>query len=194
MVTSVSGCTATRSPKEGAVTQSSTVAPFVVPLAQLLVGSPPTVPGAGTTYGSSPCPNSLFAPECGRAIASASTPTDVPFGNEYLFEFASPADAATALQEQAALEHSSGWLCGLPSQCPVTALNVPSVGVPVVAVSFTLGARGNLSEVNSIATAVKGRYLLSFAWISASTVSAGRVSSPGAVHSYLLAALARLAR
>jgi hypothetical protein len=133
-----------------------------------------------------------FAPECGRAVASVAAPTAAPFGEEDLFEFAKPADAAAAQKAQQLLERSPGWLCGVASSCPDAPLDTPSIGVPVEAVSFTLGARGNLSEVHRLATAHKGRYLLNFSWIDSSTVSSARVSSPAAVRAYLIAALARV--
>jgi hypothetical protein len=133
-----------------------------------------------------------FAPECGRAIASVATPTDAPVGGEDLFEFATSGDAAAAQQAQGLLERSSEWPCGVASQCPPAPLDVPSIGVPVVAVSFALGARGNLSEVHGIATALKGRYVLNFSWISASTVSSARVTAPAGVRAYLITALGRV--
>lgn len=187
----VSGCTTTGVPAKAKIaTTTSTVAAGVsAVLSRLLVGSPTVIPGSGTSYDYAPCPNPRFAPECDLAIASAATPTDTPLGSEALFEYASPAAAAAAQQHQSSFERTGGWPCGVATQCPVTPLDAGNVGVPLVAVSFTLGARGNLSEVNCLATAWKGRYLLNFAWISASTVSRGRVTTPAAVRSYLLAAL-----
>jgi hypothetical protein len=172
-----------------AITTSTVAAGVSAALSRLLVGSPAVIPGSGTSYDYAPCPNPRFGPECGQAVALAATPTNTPLGSEALFEYASRAAAAAAQQQQRSFERTGGWPCGVATQCPLTPLEVGNVGVTLVAVSFTLGARGNLSEVNCLATAWKGRYLLNFAWISASTVSTGRVTTPAAVRSYLLAAL-----
>ena len=115
-----------------------------------------------------------------------------PVGEEFLLQFASGADAVAAQRAQGVAEVSAGWMCAEVSQCRVTPVSVGDVGVPVVAVSFRLGARGNLSEVNDLAIAVKGRYLVNFGWISASTVSANRVTPPEAARAFLVASLRKL--
>jgi len=62
----------------------------------------------------------------------------------------------------------------------------------VLAVSFTIGARGNLSETTRLAAATKGPYLVNLSWISASTVSASRVTPPETARALLEEALGRI--
>jgi len=62
----------------------------------------------------------------------------------------------------------------------------------VSAVSFTIGQRGNLSETTRLAAVTKGPYLVNLSWISASTVSAARVTPPGTAQALLVEALGRI--
>jgi hypothetical protein len=115
-----------------------------------------------------------------------------PVAEEFILRYRSAAAAAAAERSQQTTELSSGWLCSRSSQCPVTAVDVGPVGRPVSAVSFAIGARGNLSETTCIAVATEGPYLVTLSWISASTVSANRVTPPGAALVLLKEALGRI--
>jgi hypothetical protein len=155
----------------------------------MLVGQP--APSAGSAY-YAPCQQSFFVSECRLATASAGTDLSAPSGEEFILEFASSRDAAAAEKAQLTTELSSGWMCAVESQCPVTPLHMADIGAPVTAVSFRLGARGNLSETNCLASVRKGRFIVTVAWISASGVSAHRVSSPATVEAFLHTALGRV--
>jgi len=161
-------------------------APPVLPVAPMLVGQPSS--SAGSEY-YAPCQQSFFMSACRLARASAGVNLNAPFGEEFILEFASSRDAAAAEKAQLTTELSNGWMCAAESQCPVTRLHMADIGAPVTAVSFRLGARGNLSETNCLASVRKGRFVVTVAWISASGVSAHRVSSPAVVEAFLHTAL-----
>jgi hypothetical protein len=164
-------------------------APPVLPVAPMLVGQPDASAGR-ESY--APCRQSFFVSECRLASASAGINLNAPFGEEFILEFASSRDAAAAENAQLTTELSSGWMCAVESQCPVTPLHMADIGAAVTAVSFRLGARGNLSETNCLASVRKGRFVVTVAWISASGVSAHRVSSPAVVEAFLHTALGRV--
>jgi hypothetical protein len=115
-----------------------------------------------------------------------------PVAEEFILRYSSASAALAAEQSQRTTELSSGWLCSASSQCPVTPVDVGSAGRPVSAVTFTIGARGNLSETTRLAAATKGPYLVNLSWISASTVSAARVTSPDTALALLEQALGRI--
>jgi hypothetical protein len=164
-------------------------APAVLPVAPMLVGQPDS--SAGSEY-YAPCRQSFFVSACRLASASAGITLNARFGEEFILEFASSRDAAAAEKAQLTTELSSGWMCAVESQCPVTPLHMADIGAPVTAVSFRLGARGNLSETNCLASVRKGRFVVTVAWISASGVSAHRVSSPTVVEAFLHTALGKV--
>jgi len=160
----------------------------ILPVAPMLVGQPDA--SAGSEY--APCQQSFFVSECRLASASAGIRLNTPFGEEFILEFVSSRDAAAAEKAQLTTELSSGWMCAVESQCPVTPLHMVGIGVPITAVSFRLGARGNLSETNCLASVRKGRFVVTVGWISASGVSAHRVSSVAVVDAFLRTALAKV--
>jgi hypothetical protein len=155
------------------------------PLRQLLV-----VGSTSRFY--DPCQGSFFVSECGSAVGSAGVAFNSPTVQEFILQYRSAAAAAGAEQSQQTTELSAGWLCSVPSQCPVTPVDVGPVGPPVYAVTFTIGARGNLSETTRLAAVTKGPYLVNLSWISASTVSASRVTPPGAARALLKEALGKI--
>ncbi len=162
------------------VTQSSPP-----PLGRLLLTGP-------TSHSYAPCQGSFFVAECRSALDSAGVVLSSPVAEEFIIRYPSAAAAAAADHSQQAAELSSGWLCAVSSQCPVTPVDVGPVGWPVSAVTFTIGARGNLSETTRLAAATKGRYLVNLSWISASTVSPSRVTPPDAARALLEEALSRI--
>jgi hypothetical protein len=164
-------------------------APPVLPVAPMLVGQPDA--STGSAY-YAPCQQSFFVSACRLASASAGINLNAPFGQEFILEFASSRDASAAEKAQLTTELSTGWMCAVESQCPVTPLHMADVGAPVTAVSFRLGARGNLSETNCLASVRKGRFVVTVAWISASGVSAQRVSSSAVVEAFLHTALGKV--
>ena len=155
------------------------------PLHQLLVTGP-----TGRFY--DPCQGSFFVSECGSAVGSAGVAFDSPTVQEFVLQYRSAAAAADAEQRQQTTELSAGWLCSVRSQCPVVPVDVGPGGPPVHAVTFTIGARGNLSETTRLAAVTKGPYLVNLSWISSSTVSASRVTPPGAAQELLKEALDKI--
>jgi len=139
-----------------------------------------------------PCQGSFFVSECRSAVDSAGVMFDSPVGEEFILRYTSPAAAVAAEQSQQRTELSSGWLCSVSSQCPVTPVDVGPVGRPVAAVTFTIGARGSLSETTRLAAATKGTYLVNLSWISASSVSPSRVTQPDTAVGLLKEALSRI--
>jgi len=172
----VAGCTS------GARIAAPTGSP---PLRQLLVAG-------STSHFYDPCQGSFFVSECGPAVGSAGVAFNSPTVQEFILQYRSAPVAAAAEQSQQTTELSSGWLCSVRSQCPVTPVDVGPVGPPVHAVTFTIGARGNLSETTRLAAVTKGTYLVNLSWISASTVSASRVTPPGAARALLREALSKV--
>jgi len=166
----------------GATTATPTTPPL---LGRLLLGGP-------TDHFYAPCQGSFFVSECRSAIDSAGVTFTSPVAEEFIFRYRSAAAATAAERSQQTTELSSGWLCSVSSQCPVTAVDVGPVGRPVSAVTFTIGARGNLSETTRLATATKGPYLVNLSWISASTVSASRVTPAGTALALLKEALGKI--
>ena len=159
------------------------------------IGSPPLrqLLLVGSTSGFyDPCQGTFFVSECGLALGSAGVAINSPTVQEFILQYKSAAAAARAEQSQRTTELSAGWLCSAPSQCPVTPVAVGPVGPPVYAVTFTIGARGNLSETTRLAAVTKGRYLVNLSWISASAVSASRVTLPGVARALLKEALGKI--
>jgi hypothetical protein len=78
------------------------------------------------------------------------------------------------------------------SECPVTRFDVNLASPPVHAVTFTIGQRGNLLESTCLAAVTKGSYLVNLSWLSASMVSANRVTPPGAARDLLREALRKI--
>jgi hypothetical protein len=111
---------------------------------------------------------------------------------EFVLRYRSAAAAAKAAKSQQQTELSSNWLCSMRSQCPVTPVDVDPASPPVHAVTYTIGQRGNLSETTRLAAVTKGSYLVDLSWLSASTVSANRVTSPGAARTLLKEALGKI--
>jgi hypothetical protein len=155
------------------------------PLGQLLLGGP-------ASRSSDPCQGSLFVSECASAIGSAGVSFDSPPVQEFVLRYRSAAAAANAEKSQLATELSSDWLCSMRSNCPVTRIEVDPTRAPVHAVTFTIGQRGNLSETTRLAAVTKGPYLVNLSWLSASTVTASRVTPPGAARALLEQALSKI--
>jgi hypothetical protein len=139
-----------------------------------------------------PCQGSLFVSECASAIGSAGVSFDSPPVQEFVFRYRSAASAAEAERSQQTTELSSDWLCSMRSECPVTRFDVNLASPPVHAVTFTIGQRGNLLETTCLAAVTKGSYLVNLSWLSASMVSANRVTPPGAARDLLREALRKI--
>ena len=150
----------------------------------LLVGS--------ASHSSDPCQGSFFVSECASAIGSAGVSFDSPPVQEFVLRYRSAAAAAAAERSQQTTELSSDWLCSMRSECPVTRFDVDLAGPPVHAVTYTIGQRGNLSETTRLAAVTKGSYLVNLSWLSASMVSANRVTPPGAARDLLREALRKI--
>lgn len=150
----------------------------------LLVGS--------ASYVSDPCQGSLFVSECASAIGSAAVSFNSPPVQEFVLRYRSAASAAEAERSQQTTELSSDWLCSMRSECPVTRFDVNLASPPVHAVTFTIGQRGNLLETHCLAAVTKGSYVVNLSWLSASMVSANRVTSPGAAQDLLREALRKI--
>jgi hypothetical protein len=117
---------------------------------------------------------------------------DSPPVQESVLQFRSPAAAAAAEQAQQSTELASDWLCSMRSNCPVEPVDVGPVGLPVRAVTFTIGQRGNLSETTHLAAVAKGSYLVNLSWLSASMLTANRVTLPSAAQALLKEALKKI--
>ena len=139
-----------------------------------------------------PCQGSLFVSECASAIGSAGVSFDSPPVQEFVLRYRSAASAAEAERSQQTTELSSDWLCSMRSECPVTRFDVNLASPPVHAVTFTIGQRGNLLETTCLAAVTKGSYLVNLSWLSASMVSANRVTPPGAARDLLREALRKI--
>ncbi len=136
-----------------------------------------------------PCQESLFVSECASAVGSAGVEFDAPPVQEFVLHYRSAAMAENAEQAQETTELSSDWLCSARPKCPVEPVDVGPVGASVHAVRFTIGQRGNLSETTLLATVAKGSYVVNLSWLSASMVSANRVTLPSAAQALLKEAL-----
>ena len=170
----------------GCASDAHVVAPATPPPLRhlLLAGS--------ASHPSDPCPGALFVSECTSAIGSAGTSFGSAPVQEFVFRYRSAAAAVAADRSQQTTELSSDWLCSMRSQCPVTRVDVGLASPPVHAVAFTIGQRGNLSETTRLAAGTKGSYLVNLSWLSASTVSANRVTPPGAARTLLKEALRKI--
>jgi hypothetical protein len=144
------------------------------------------------SHPSDPCQGSLFASECASAIGSAGISFDSPPVQEFVLEYRSAAAAAYADRSQQTTELSSNWLCSMRSMCPVTPIDVGIAPPPVHAVTFTIGQRGNLLETTRLAGVTKGSYVVNLSWLSASMVSANRVTPPDAARALLDDALGKI--
>src|ERR1700722_8427737 len=98
-----------------------------------------------------PCQGSFFVSLCASALGSAGVAFDSPPVQEFVLQYRSAAAAPGAERSQQSTELSSDWLCSMPSQCPVEPVDVGPEGLPVHAVTFTIGQRGNLSETTHLA-------------------------------------------
>jgi hypothetical protein len=150
----------------------------------LLVGS--------ASHFSGPCQGSFFVSECASAIGSAGVSFDSPPVQEFVLRYRSAGSAAEAERSQQTTELSSDWLCSMRSECPVTRFNVDLASSSVHAVTYTIGQRGNLAETTRLAAVTKGSYLVNLSWLSASTVSANRVTPPSAARDLLKEALRKI--
>ena len=163
-----------------------TSSPRTQPLPQLLLGGRGSQPWQ-------PCQETLFASECASAIGSTGVTWPGPPVQEFILRYRTAAEASAAEQSQRRAELSTGWLCSVPSQCPVTPLDVSPVGTRrVQAVTFTIGERGNLSESMCLAAVTKGAYLVSLSWICASELSASRITSSTAARALLTEAVSKV--
>jgi hypothetical protein len=139
-----------------------------------------------------PCQGSFFVSLCASAVGSAGVTFDSPPVQEFVLQYRSAAAAAAAEGSQQSTELSSDWLCSMPSECPVEPVDVGPAGLPVHAVTFTIGQRGNLSETTHLAAVAKGSYVVMLSWLSASTVSANRVTLPSTAQALLKQALNKI--
>ncbi len=139
-----------------------------------------------------PCQGSFFVSLCASAVGSAGVTFDSPPVQEFVLQYRSAAAAAAAERSQQSTELSSDWLCSMPSKCPVEPVDVGPAGLPVHAVTFTIGQRGNLSETTHLAAVAKGSYVVILSWLSASTVSANRVTPPSTAQDLLKEALNKI--
>jgi hypothetical protein len=155
------------------------------PLSQLLLGG-------SASHFSDPCQGSYFVSECASAVGSAGVSFDSPPVQEYVLRYRSAAAAASAEKSQQTTELSSDWLCSMRSNCLVTRVDVGLTSPPVLAVTFIIVQRGNLSETTRLAAVTKGSYLVNLSWLSASMVSANRVTLPGAARALLKEALSKI--
>lgn len=162
-------------------------------------GPPPTRPPLRelllTRSGSQPydpCQGSFFVSECASAVGSAGVVFDSPPVQEFVLQYRSAAAAAGAERSQQSTELSSDWLCSMPSKCPVEPVDVGPTGLPVHAVTFTIGQRGNLSETTHLAAVAKGFYVVNLSWLSASMLSANRVTLPSDAQALLEEALEKI--
>jgi hypothetical protein len=139
-----------------------------------------------------PCQGSYFSALCASAVGSAGVTFDSPPVQEFVFQYRSTAAAAGAERSQQSKELSSDWLCSMPSQCPVEPVAVGPANLPVHAVTFTIGQRGNLSETTHLAAVAKGSYVVDLSWLSASMLSANRVTPPSTAQALLEEALNKI--
>ena len=155
------------------------------PLRQLLLTG-------SASHPSDPCQGSFLVSECASAIGSAGKSFDSPPVQEFVLRYRSAAAAANAQKSQQTTELSSDWLCSMRSKCPVTRVDVDLASPRVQAVSFTIGQRGNLAETTRLASVTKGSYLVNLSWLSASMVSANRITPPGTAQALLKVALSKI--